>query len=408
MPLTDIACRNAICPPGKPRARYADGMGMYLEVAASGAKYWRLKYRVGLKEKRLAIGVYPEISLAAARAARTKARELLRDGHDPVAIRKDAKLARLIGVEDSFEAVARAWHAQWRSSRTDHHTEYVIRRLVADVFPVLGHLPVAEVTSPKLVAMAKRIEARGALDIAKRALQTCGQILRFAVAHGFIERNPAADVKPSDVLKAHKKTNYPRVEPKELPELLRKMAVYDGSPHTRAALHLIALTFVRTTELIHATRDEFDLEAAEWRIPAERMKMRTPHIVPLSRQAVDQLRCLGELRHRSPYVFPGERDHERPMSNNTILGALERMGYKHRMTGHGFRGIASTLLHEMSFPHAHIELQLAHQERNAVSASYNHATYLPERRAMMQAWADHLDELRTGVRAKRARSLIRR
>ena len=157
---------------------------------------------------------------------------------------------------------------------------------------------------------------------------------------------------------------------------------------------------MRTSELIHATWDEFDLDAAEWRIPAERMKMRTPHIVPLSRQAVDQLRCLEELRNLSPYVFPGERDHERPMSNNTILGALERMGYKHRMTGHGFRGIASTLLHELNFPHAHIELQLAHQERNAVSASYNHATYLPERRMMMQAWADHLDALRTGNRAK--------
>lgn len=405
MPLTDVACRNATCAPGKPRARYADGMGMYLEVSASGAKYWRLKYRFGLKERRLAIGVYPEITLAAARAARAKARELLRAGQDPVALRKDAKLARLIGVEDSFESVARAWHEQWRSSRTDHHTEYVIRRLAADVFPVLGHLSVAEVTAPKLVAMAKRIEARGALDIAKRALQTCGQIFRFAVAHGFIERSPAADIKPSDVLKSHRKANYPRVEPKELPELLRKMAVYDGSPHTRAALQLIALTFVRTSELIHATWDEFDLDAAEWRIPAERMKMRTPHIVPLSRQAVDQLRCLEELRNHSSYVFPGERDHERPMSNNTILGALERMGYKHRMTGHGFRGVASTLLHELSFPHAHIELQLAHQERNAVSASYNHATHLPERRKMMQAWADHLDALRTGNRAKPNRKL---
>ena len=400
MPLTDIACRKATCPPGKARERLADGHGMYLEVMPSGAKYWRLKYRFGAKENRLALGVYPEVSLAEARAARDVARKVLRDGQDPGVKRKEAKLARLIGVEDSFEAVARAWHEQWKSSRTDHHTEYVIRRLAADVFPILGHLPIAEVTAPKLVLMAKRIEARGALDIAKRALQTCGQILRFAVAHGFIERNPAADVKPSDVLKAHKKVNYPRVEPKELPELLRKMAVYDGSPHTRAALQLIALTFVRTSELIHATWDEFDLDAAEWRIPAQRMKMRTPHIVPLSRQAVDQLRCLEVLRNLSPYVFPGERDHERPMSNNTILGALERMGYKHRMTGHGFRGIASTLLHELSFPHAHIELQLAHQERNAVSASYNHATYLPERRMMMQAWADQLDALRTGTRAK--------
>ena len=246
--------------------------------------------------------------------------------------------------------------------------------------------------------MARKIEARGALDIAKRALQTCGQILRYAVGHDLIERNPAADIKPADVLKSRKKVNYARLDAKELPELLRKMQAYDGSPYTRFALQLIALTFVRTSELIEATWDEFDLEAAEWRIPAERMKMRTPHIVPLSTQAVDALNCLGELRSLSVRVFPGERDHDKPMSNNTILKALERMGYKHRMTGHGYRGIASTLLHELGFPHEHIELQLAHQERNQVSAAYNWATYLPERRKMMQAWADHLDALRKGAK----------
>jgi integrase len=400
VPLTDVACRNATCPAGKQRERYTDGLGMYLEVMPTGRKYWRLKYRFGPKEKRLALGIYPDVSLAAARRARDKARESLSEGRDPVAPRKEAKLARQAAIDNTFEAIARAWHEQWKASRTDHHTEYVIRRLAADVFPVLGQLPIVDVTTPKLVAMAKKIEARGALDIAKRALQTCGQIFRYAIALGYVQHNPAAAIKPSDVLKSRRKENYPRVEPKEVPELLRKMAVYDGSPHTRAALQLIALTFVRTSELIHATWDEFDLDAAEWRIPAARMKMRSPHIVPLSRQAVDVLRCLHELRNLSPYVFPGERNHERPMSNNTILGALERLGYKHRMTGHGFRGIASTLLHEMSFPHAHIELQLAHQERNAVSASYNHATYLPERRRMMQAWADHLDALRTGVRAR--------
>ncbi|MDQ6620177.1 MAG: site-specific integrase [Pseudomonadota bacterium] len=235
--------------------------------------------------------------------------------------------------------------------------------------------------------MAKKIEARGALDIAKRALQTCGQIFRYAIALGYVQHNPAAAIRPSDVLKSRRKENYPRVEPKELPELLRKMAVYDGSPLTRAALQLIALTFVRTSELIHAPWDEFDLEAAEWRIPAERMKMRSPHIVPLSRQAVDALRCLNALRSLSPYVFPGERDHERPMSNNTILKALERLGYKHRMTGHGFRGsVYAPSRDELSHPH--IELQLAHQERNAVAASYNHATHLPERRLMIGVRVD--------------------
>lgn len=398
MPLTDTACRTAKCPADKPRARFADSLGLYLEVLPAGGKYWRLKYRFGGKEKRLGLGVYPAVSLAEARKGRDKARALLGEGKDPSATRQEAKASRAAAAGSSFEAVARAWHAQWRAARTDHHADYVLRRLEADVFPKLGALPIADVTAPKLVAMAKRIEARGALDIAKRALQTCGQILRYAVAHGFIERNPGADVKPGDVLTSRKKSNYARLDAKELPELLRKMQAYDGSPYTRFALQLIALTFVRTSELIEATWDEFDLDTAEWRIPAERMKMRTPHIVPLSSQAVDALRCLAELRSLSTRVFPGERDHDKPMSNNTILKALERMGYKHRMTGHGFRGVASTVLHEHGFEHAHIELQLAHQERNQVSASYNWATYLPERRKMMQWWADHLDALRKGAK----------
>jgi integrase len=370
---------------------------MYLEVVPSGGKYWRLKYRFGGKEKCLALGTYPAVTLSHARRERDKARTQLAEGTDPGAARQAAKLARQATAKDTFESVAREWHARWKATRTDNHTAYVIKRLEGDVFPLIGKLPIGEVSAPRLVAVAQRIEGRGALDLAKRSLQTCNQILRYAVAVGYIERNPGAEIRPSDVLMSRKKTNYPRLSGKELPELLRKMAVYAGSPHTRGALQLIALTFVRTSELIEATWDEFDLDAPEWRIPPERMKMRETHIVPLSRQAVDVLRCLHELRNTSKYVFPGERDHHKPMSNNTILKALERMGYKHRMTGHGFRGVASTMLHEMNFPHAHIELQLAHQERNAVSASYNWATHLPERRAMMQAWADQLDVLRTGA-----------
>jgi hypothetical protein len=220
-------------------------------------------------------------------------------------------------------------------------------------------------------------------------------------ARGYTDRNPTADIKPADIIQSRKQTNYARVTAKELLDLRRKMAVYDGSPHTRAALRLVAQTFVRTSELIEAKWNEFDLKAAEWRIPAERMKMRTPHVVPLARQSVDVLRCLEELRRISPYVFPGERDHERPMSNNTLLKALERMGYKGRMTGHGFRGVASTALPEHGFEHALIELQLAHQERNRVGASYNWATYLPQRRKMMQWWAGYLDAARTGRASRR-------
>lgn len=409
MPLTDTACRNANCPADKARSRYADSQGLYLEVLPNGGKYWRLKYRFAQKEKRLGLGVYPEVSLKEARVRRDEARQLLGNGQDPSAARQEAKLAQRVAADNSFEAVARAWHAHWKASRSDSHVAYVLRRLEADVFPAIGALPIVDITAPKLVAVAKKIEARGASDIAKRSMQTAGQIFRYAVAHGILERNPAADVKPGDVLKKREKVNYARVEAKELPALLRKMHAYDGTPYTRYALQLIALTFVRTSELIKATWDEFDLEAAEWRIPKERMKMRTPHIVPLSTQAVDALTCLLELRGLSNQVFPGERDHDKPMSNNTILKALERMGFKHRMTGHGFRGLASTILHEQGYRHDIIELQLAHQERNEVSAAYNWATYLPERRTMMQDWADFLDAQRRGakvtpIREKRAAS----
>lgn len=399
MALTEVACKNARCPDDKSRVRLADANGLYLEVTPAGGRYWRWKYRFAGKEKRLALGVYPVVPLSKARQKRDEARRLLSDGVDPGLAKADVKEGLKLRASTSFEAVARAWFEHWKGPRSPRHAEYVIRRLEADVFPVIGRKPVSEVTAPQLLAMAKRIESRGAIDIAKRALQTCGQILRYAVAHGLLERNPAADVKPSDALKPRKKENYPRLDAKEVPQLLRKIDAYQGTYITRLAMMLMALTFVRTGELIGARWREFDLQAAEWRIPAERMKMRTPHIVPLSRQAIEVLATLNEKRHGvTDLLFPGERDHEKPMSNNTILKALERMGYKGRMTGHGFRGIASTLLHELGYRHDVIELQLAHQERNAVSAAYNHATYLKERRVLMQAWADHLDELRRGAK----------
>lgn len=394
MSLTDAQCRNAKCPEGKARERYADSGGLYLEVLPTGTRRWRWKYRFAGKEKRLALGIYPEVPLSQARRERDTARETLRAGIDPVQAKHDAKAALVLRHENDLESVARAWWNHWKGTKTKRHADYVLRRLEADVFPVLGKVPVADITAPKLLLVAKKIEARDAIDIAKRALQTCGQIMRYAVAHGLIERNPAADVKPGDALKPRKKVSYARLDAKDLPTLLRRIDVYHGSPVTRLAIQLMALTFVRTGELIAAAWEEFDLDAAEWRIPAERMKMRTPHVVPLSTQAVEIVKTLQELRNLSPLLFPGERDHERPMSNNTILKALERMGYKHRMTGHGFRGIASTVLHEHGFDHAHIELQLAHMERNKVSAAYNFATYLPQRRRMMQWWADHLDQLR--------------
>ena len=394
MSLTNTEVQKA--KPADTPVKLADGRGLYLLVQPSGSKLWRWKYRFLGKEKLMALGQYPDVSLAQAREAVDSARKALAAGIDPMEQRKAEKVARQRAVEDAFAAVAKGWFENWKAARSDSHVGYVWRRLEADVFPAIGTRPVSEIEAPELVAMTKKTAARGALDIAKRNLQTCGQVFRYAIAHGLASRNPATDIKPADILPSRKKTNYARVDARELPELLRKIEVYQGSAVTRTAIKLMALTFVRTSELIGARWAEFDLDTGRWDIPAERMKMKTPHIVPLSKQAVELLRALHTATGHGALLFPGERDHEKPMSNNTILMALDRMGYKHRMTGHGFRGIASTILHEQGHEHAHIELQLAHQERNQVSASYNHATYLPQRSKMMQAWADYLDKARAG------------
>lgn len=397
MPLTDTACKKATCPEGRSSVRLADEKALYLEVTAAGGKYWRWKYRHGGKEKRLALGVYPEVTLAQAREARDDARKALKNGTDPGQLRREAKAASAFDQANTFEAVARLWWDHWRDGKSPRHADYAIKRLEADAFPLLGSRPIASLTAKDLTRMAKAVQERGAIDLAHRVLQMAGQVMRYAVAHDLIERNPATDVKPSDTLKSRRKENYARLSEKELPELLRKIEAYQGGPYTRLAMQLMALTFVRTSELIAARWAELDLQAAEWRIPPERMKMKTPHIVPLSPQAVEVLKVLHTLSGGRELLFPGERDHAKPMSNNTILKALERMGYKGRMTGHGFRGMASTILHEQGYAHHAIELQLAHQERNEVSAAYNHALYLKERRTMMCDWANHLDKLRRGA-----------
>lgn len=389
MALTDTSVRAL-----KPRTKtykQSDARGLQVHVTPGGSKLWRLAYRFEGKQKLMALGTYPDVSLARAREARDDARKVLAAGTDPMAQRKEQKAVRRLAAENSFASVARLWWNEWRPSRSERHAEYTWRRLDADVMPAIGARPIAEIEAPDIVRMVKAIESRGALDIAKRMLQTSGQVFRYAIAHGLASRNPASDIKPGDVIQARRRTNFARVEGKELPELLHKIEAYPGAVTTRIAMKLMAMTFVRTSELIGARWEEFDLVGARWDIPAERMKMRTPHIVPLSTQAVTLLRSLHTLTGHSALLFPGERDHARPMSNNTILGALKRMGYKGRMTGHGFRGIASTLLHEQGWPHAHIELQLAHQERNQVSASYNHALYLQPRAKMMQAWSNYLD-----------------
>ncbi|MES1976716.1 MAG: integrase arm-type DNA-binding domain-containing protein [Pseudomonadota bacterium] len=394
MPLTDTAIKRA--KPGPKPVKLSDARGLYLLVNPVGSKLWRLKFRVLGKEKVLSLGAYPDVSLAQAREGVDAARKLLALGVDPMAQRKAEKVAGLTAAENSFEAVARRWWANWKAARSEQHAGQVMRRFEANVFPHIGTRPVAGIQAPELVAMLKAIEQRGVNDLAKRALQTSSQVFRYAIAHGLATRNPATDIKPSDVLASRQKKNLARIDGKELPELLRHIEAYKGAATTRLAINLMAMTFVRTTELIGARWTEFDLDKARWDIPADRMKMKTPHIVPLSAQAVNLLKTLHIITGHSELLFPGERDHEKSMSNNTILKALERMGYKGRMTGHGFRGVASTLLHEMGFDHAHIELQLAHQERNEVSAAYNHATYLKQRAKMMQHWSDYLDTCTTG------------
>jgi integrase len=373
-----------------------DSGGLYLWITPAGGKLWRWAYRFDRKEKLMSLGKYPDVSLAQARERHAEARKLLATGVDPMAQRKAEKTAEKIAVENSFQSVTTQWLEHWQEEKSPRHVDSVRRRMEADILPCLGARPIAEIEAPELVAMANAIQDRGALDIAKRALETVGQVFRYGIAHGYAKRNPATEIRPSDILKSSPKINYARIDAKELPTLLRRIEVYQGKQVTRLAMKLMSMTFVRTTELIEAKWGEFDLENARWDIPAERMKMRTPHIVPLARQALEVLEMLRDFTGCNEWLFPGDLNAAQPMSNNTILAALKRMGYKGRMTGHGFRGLASTILHEQGYSHDHIELQLAHAPRNAVSAAYNHALYLEPRARMMQDWADFLERTQRG------------
>lgn len=413
--LTDTECRNARCPEGRAYVRLADSGGLYLEVTATGSKLWRWKYRFGGKEKRLALGRYPEVPLGiapppgkGARQLRDDARALLLTGVDPGEARKQAKRAAQGSAEDTFEAVARRWWAGWHINKAPRYADHLLSRLEADAFPVIGSRPVNTLTAAHLIDMTLRIEKRGAGELARRILQTCGLVMRYAVAHGLAVRNPVADIKPGDFLKPRTTKNFARIGADELPDLLRKIEGYAGSMLTRMALKLMTLSFVRTSELIGARWQEFDLASKTWTIPPERegrkgaAGKRRPHIVPLAPQALEVLETLrlargGADRCTGPaLVFPGERDILRPLSNMTMLAALKRMGYGGRMTGHGFRGIASTALNEMGYRPDVIEAQLSHVDGSKVRAAYNHAQWLDERRDMMTAWANYLDAVRSG------------
>ncbi len=393
MKLTDTALRT-IKPTGKPQ-KHSDGGGLYLYISPSGGKLWRMDYRFEGKRKTLSFGPYPTISLRDARKLRDEAKDKLIKGIDPSAQKKAAKAALRFETENGFEAVAREWFDKHKESWVEHHGKKIIARLEKDIFPLLGAKPIMSITAPELLEALRRIESRGAVDTAHRALQTCGQIFRYAIATGRAERDVAADLR--DALATAKPVNFASItEPKAVGVLLREIDAYPGNLVVKAALQIAPYVFVRPGELRKAEWTEFDLEAAEWRIPAAKMKMKEVHIVPLARQVVNILKDLRQYTGHSRFLFPSMRANSAPISDVTLLAALRRMGYdKTEMTVHGFRSMASTLLNEMGYNRDWIERQLAHGERNSVRAAYNYAEYLPERRRMMQEWADYLDELRT-------------
>jgi len=393
MPLTDTAIRNA--KPGPKPQRLFDGGGLYLEVAPSGGKWWRFKYRFGGKEKRFSLGVYPDVSLKDAREKRIEARKLLAAGVDPAAARKSEKAEQQADAE-TFELVARQWHEKFTPTWTPGHAARIMTALEKDAFPWIGSKPIRELTPPEVLAVARRVESRGALETAHRLVGMIGMACRYAVACGMAESDPTASLKgalPPSSVQHHASIT----RPEEVGQLLRAIEGYSGSFTVQSALRFLPHVFVRPGELRFAEWSEFDLEddSPLWTIPAERMKMRDKHIIPLSRQTLGILKELRPLTGSGSYVFPSERTQTRPISANTLNAALRRMGYaKDQMTAHGFRSLASTTLNELGWPADAIERQLAHAERNKVRASYNFAQHIAKRREMMQAWSDFLDRLR--------------
>ncbi len=407
MALTDMDAKKAK-ETDKPM-KLTDGGGLFLLVQPNGSKYWRLAYRFNDKQKTLALGVYPEVSLKDARQRREDARKLLANDTDPGENRKAVKAAKTERAANSFEVVAREWFAKNSPSWAENHGNRIIRRLEKDVFPWIGAKPIAEITAPQLLAVLRRIEERGAVETAHRAHQNCGQVFRYAIATGRAERDPSPDLKGA--LPPVKEKHHAAItDPKAMAELLRAIDGYRGSFVTKCALRLAPQFFVRPGELRKAEWVEFDLDKAEWNIPAERMKMREPHLVPLSTQAVEILRNLHALTGEGRYVFPGARTNGRPMSDNAVLAALRRMGFaKDEMSGHGFRAMARTILDEvLQVRPDFIEHQLAHAVKDPNGRAYNRTAHLAERRKMMQLWADYLDKLKAGAEVipLRANSVI--
>jgi integrase len=409
MPLTDAACKNA-----KPREKpykLADGGGLHLLVKTNGGRYWRLKYRFAGKEKLLAFGVYPDVTLADARDARDQARKLLHADIDPGQAKKVHKRLAVERQANTFEKLAREWHATKLSSWRQSTARDILRRLEIDIFPEIGGMPIADIRHQHMIAALRKIESRGAHEIAHRQKAVCARIFSYANQQGIENRNPAADMK--DVLKPVQPRHFAAITPDELPAFLVALRENDVRMYkpTRIALRLMMLLFLRTSELMEAPWSEIDLDAGEWIVPWRRMKRgkltvnpdKTDHHVYLSRQALALLRELHGLTGGGEYLFPNQRDHEKPMSNGAILMALKRLGYKNKMTGHGFRALAmSTLKERLGYRHEVVDRQLAHAQRDKVASAYDRAKFLDERKKMMQAWADYLDAIEQGKNVVRA------
>ncbi len=394
MPLTNTAIKNA--KPGAKSKKLYDSRGLYAEISPKGGKWWRFKYRYNGKEKRLSLGVYPDVSLKEARVSREEARDLLKKGVDPSEHRKALKTISEKGSANSFEFVAREWFTKFSHTWSESHSKRKLRSLERDVFPWIGSKPIEGLSAPHLLSVAQRVEQRGALETAHRIIQTCGQICRYAVATGRADRDPSGDLRGA--LPPVKRNHFASVtEPKLVAEILRSIDAYQGTLIVRCALQLAPLVFVRPGELRQAKWVDIDLADCEWRYTVS--KTDTQHVVPLSQQAIKILQELQPLTGNGEYIFPNARSPKRPMSDNAILAAFRRMGIsKEEMSGHGFRAMARTILDEvLGFRPDFIEHQLAHAVRDPNGRAYNRTAHLAERRKMMQVWADYLDKLKAGA-----------
>lgn len=388
MPLTDTTLRNA--KPGEKQIKLFDGHGLFLLIAPSGTKAWRLKYSFHGREKLISLGLYPTVSLKEARERAVAARKDIENGIDPSEKRKLEKAA----CQNTFEAVALEWHEQNKNKWSENYAKGIMHRMKRNLFPQIGSKPIHLVSAPELLALLRKIEARGAKDIPHIVRSICSNVFRYAIATGRAERDPAADLKGA--LAPRVRRNLPsQTTPEAVGHLMVAIDNYPGTFVVRSALQLMALTFCRTGELRNAEWREIDFEDGLWRIPAERMKMSRDHLIPLSRQSVAILRKLQAYSGKDVYVFPNYKTEKRSMSKSALLGAIRRLGFENdEMCPHGFRSMASTMLNEFGYNGDWIERQLAHVPRNLIRGIYNRAEYLPERRKMMQDWADYLDELR--------------